>query len=151
MKKLFIGLSALVVLIGIFSITAISQKKQVWVAPRPGIWKVSAVDEENTNWTAVMRIARRGVKNKLVQYRGYFSWKSEDGETSGREFFNGTFDRHTGMMRLKAYRAKSEKGELGVGNYRAFLSGKGRRIGKGVWSGPETVPGTWFASWQGYK
>lgn len=151
MKKLFIGLPAIVFLIGIFSITAVSQKKQVWVAPKSGVWKVSAVDEENTNWTAVMRLNRRGVRNKLIQYRGYFGWKSEDGETSGREFFNGTFDRHTGMMRLKAYRAKSEKGELGIGNYRAFLSLKGRRISKGVWSGPETVPGTWFASWQGYK
>lgn len=151
MKKLFIGLPALVLLIGTFSIEAVSQKKQIWVAPKSGVWKVSAVDEENTKWTAMMRINRRGVRNKLIQYRGYFGWKSEDGEISGREFFNGTFDRFTGMMRLKAYRAKSDKGELGIGSYRAFVNRKGRRISKGVWFGPETVPGIWSASWQGSK
>lgn len=36
MKKLFIGIPALVFLIGISSITAVSQKKQVWVAPKSG-------------------------------------------------------------------------------------------------------------------
>lgn len=146
MKKLFIALPILVLIFGL-SPAVVSQTKQAWAAPKAGVWKVSATDEENTKWTAEMRIVKRGIRNRLVRYRGYFSWLSEDGETSGREYFNGTFDRHSGKLVLKAYRAKSEKGELGIGNYRAFVNRKGRNISRGVWYGPETVPGTWSAAW----
>ena len=151
MKKLFIVLPVVVLLISLSPLIATSQTKQAWVAPKAGIWTVTGSDEENIKWTATMRIAKRAVRNKLVRYRGYFAWKSEDGETAGREYFNGTFDRWSGRFLLKAYRAKSEKGELGVGNYRAFVSRKGRNIGRGVWSGANTVPGTWTASWERFK
>ena len=151
MKKLLIVLPVLVFLISLSPLTATSQTKQVWVAPKAGIWTVTGSDEENTKWTGTMRIAKRDVRNKLVRYRGYFTWKSDDGETTGREYFNGTFDRTSGRMRLKAYRAKSEKGELGVGNYTAFVNRKGRNISRGVWSGANTVPGTWSASWAKFR
>jgi hypothetical protein len=151
MRKLLFVLPVFVFLISISPLTAASQTKQVWVAPKAGIWTVSGSDEENTKWTATMRIAKRGIRNKLIRYSGYFSWKSEDGETAGREYFNGSFDRWSGSLRLTAYRAKSEKGELGVGNYRAFVSRKGRDISRGVWFGASTVPGKWAASWERYK
>lgn len=147
MMKLFIVLPILVLIFGLSPATGLSQTAQVWVPPKAGTWKVSATDEENTNWTADMRIEKRGVRNKLTRYRGYFSWLSEDGETAGREYFNGTFDRKRGKLLLKAYRVKSKKGELGLGNYRAFVNRKGRNISSGVWSGAETVPGTWSATW----
>ena len=151
MKKLLIVLLVLVLLISVSPLSATSQTKQAWVAPKAGIWTVLGSDEENTKWTGTMRIVKRGVRNKLVRYRGYFAWRSENGETTGREYFNGSFDRWSGRLLLTAYRAKSEKGELGVGNYKAFVNRKGRNIIRGVWSGADTVPGTWAASWERFR
>lgn len=124
MKKRSTSVLALLFLTGICSVAVFSQSKQAWVAPKAGVWKVSATDEENTKWTAEMRVARRGVRGKLIRYRGYFSWRSEDSETSGREFFNGSFDRFTGTLRLKAYRAKARKANWASATIKRLSVGK---------------------------
>lgn len=143
-------LFTVVLLLGISQTDLYSQSKLNWVEPRPGVWSVTGSDEEGLKWTAAMHIARTGFRDGMARYRGYFAWRSVDGATSGKEFFVGSFDKRTGRLSLKGYRAKNAKGELGVGNYTALLRQKGQRISRGRWSGQDTVPGTWSARWARY-
>lgn len=146
MKKLLIASAALILFIGICPFSAAAQRK-AWVAPKAGVWKVKATDEENTRWTATLRISKRGIGSRTIRYRGYFDWLSDDKEISGREYFTGTFTRSSGKLRLKAYAVKNVRGELGIGNYVASVNRKGRNINRGTWSGVDNVPGKWTAAW----
>lgn len=128
-----------------------AQAQKPWAPPKSGVWQVKGSDTENTAWTAELILTRRGSNKGQPRYKGYFEWKSEDGETSGREYFNGWFERKTGRLMLKAYSAKSEKGDIGVGNYLALGREKGTRLVGGRWWGHDVVPGTWTADWSGPK
>lgn len=142
MKKNFLAATLLLVLAGSF--TAVSaQAKRLWTSPKAGIWRVKATDEEKEVWRGRLTLARKS----NGKYRGYFYWISSDKTTSGREYFNGSFDRKTGKLRLKAYAVKNIKGELGIGNYLASVNKRGRNIPNGKWSGDESIPGIWSAVW----
>jgi len=147
MKKLFPVIAALVFLFAISPLAAKSQSKRPWIAPKSGVWRVSAKDEENIRWSGSMHIAIRPNHDGTTGYRGYFYWISDDKETSGREYFRGSFNKSTGKLRLKAYAVKNIKGELGIGNYLASVNRKGKNIFRGSWSGAENVPGKWSAVW----
>lgn len=150
MKKLFLAFSASVIFFAGWVFVAQAQTKKLWVAPRAGVWRVSAKDDENTNWSGRITLAKRKSGGRTVKYRGYFYWLSQDKETSGREYFRGSFNRTTGKLRLKAYAVKSERGELGIGDYNASVNRKGRNIFRGTWAGTDNVPGKWSAVWLKY-
>jgi len=142
MKKNVLAATLLLVLAGSF--TAVSaQAKRLWTSPKAGIWRVKATDEEKEVWRGQMTLARKS----NGRYRGYFYWISSDKSTSGREYFNGSFDRRTGKLRLRAYAVKNIRGELGIGNYLASVNKLGRNIPYGKWSGGESIPGIWSAVW----
>ncbi|HQU84003.1 MAG TPA: hypothetical protein PKY59_12785 [Pyrinomonadaceae bacterium] len=147
MKKLFFLLFSIVLFIGILPQTVSAQKKTVWVAPKVGVWKVYGKDVENIVWNGRMHLTKRTKDKAGIHYKGYFSWVSEDEETSGREFFTGLFSPKTGRLYLKASSVKNERGELGVGNYIAAVNQKGRKISRGRWSGKNVVKGIWSAEW----
>ena len=151
MKKLLFVFGALFLLIDILPLSVQAQTKALWVSPRAGVWNVVAKDDENTNWTARLKIAKRSIRNRIVHYSGHFSWISDDKETSGREYFTGSFNRATGKLRLKAYAVKNYHGELAIGNYIASVNRKGRNIYRGTWTGNDNVPGKWSAVWLRFK
>jgi len=137
-------LAAMLIFLLAGSVTAVSaQAKRLWTSPKAGVWRVNAMDEEKEVWRGPMTLT--GKSNG--KYRGYFYWVSSDKTTSGREYFNGSFDRRSGKLRLIAYAVKNIKGELGTGNYVASVNNRGRNITRGKWSGGESIPGIWSAVW----
>ncbi len=136
------------VLVAAFAIAGpvAAQERVKWVAPQSGTWEVIGVDEENVVWTgSSLRLARQTTSGNNVTVRGYFDWRSSDGEFMGREYVRGTFDRTNGRMLLRGYRIRNERGELALGRYVGFLGGKGRRIMRGRWGGNDVVKGEWSA------
>ena len=145
MKRAFV--SAVAILIAVTSAAeASSQKKDLFISPKAGVWTVTAVDEENTNWSGRLYLVRRAARRMNVRYSGQFYWRSADGAGIGREYFSGRFNRLTGKLVLRGHRITSIKGDLARGHYTASLS-RGRRIFNGSWSGEESVPGKWSARW----
>ncbi len=142
MKRTFLAFAAALLILSGSVIVAKAQAKRLWTAPKSGIWKVAANDEENTGWNARLTLIGK-VDGK---YRGHFYWISADKTTSGREYFNGRFNRRTGKLRLRAYAVKNIKGELGIGFYLASVNQQGRNI-RGKWNGNDTIPGEWSAVW----
>lgn len=142
MKGAFLAIAAAILLIGGSVIAVNAQGKRLWTAPKAGIWRVSANDEENTDWKGRLTLIRKADG----KYRGHFYWVSADKTTSGREYFNGRFDRRTGKLRLNAYAVKNIKGELGIGFYIASVNRQGRNI-RGKWNSNDTIPGEWSAVW----
>ena len=143
MKNTFLAFALAILILGGSAIAANAQGQRLWTAPKPGIWKVSAKDEENTVWKASLTLIRKGDG----KYRGHFYWISADKTSSGREYFNGRFDRRTGKLRLNAYAVKNIKGELVVGDYVASVKRRGLSIFRGSWSGDDNIPGKWTAVW----
>ena len=146
MKKLFFGFSVAVLFLAISPFTIRAQAARLWVAPRPGVWKVTAGDEANTKWSGQLRLSKVSGRGS-VKYKGYFYWVSGDKVTSGREYFTGHFMRRTGKLRLAGFKVKNNRGELGTSNYVASVNQKGKNIHNGSWSGNGSVPGKWSAVW----
>lgn len=151
MKKTFFLLFSFVLFTGFAAQTSPAQNKSVWVSPKIGIWQIAGKDEANTGWTGQIRFTGKTKSGSVVRYKGYFVWRSSDNETSGREYFRGTFDRRTGRLTLRGYAVKNVRGELGIGIYTGFVSQKGRRISRGSWGGNDVVEGTWSARWLKFK
>ncbi len=151
MKNLFFTLILIVFCIGFVPTTTSAQNKQAWVSPKIGVWQVVGKDEENIGWTGQIRFTRKTNSKSTVKYRGYFDWKASDGETSGREYFTGSFDKRTGRLRLKGYLLKNVRGDLGLGIYVGSVSQKGRRIRRGSWGGIDAVKGNWSAKWLKFR
>lgn len=145
MKKYFIPLFALVLLISIFGGAAFSQTQKT--PPATGLWKVTGKDDEGTRWMAYLRLKRNNFGRLPATYSGWFDWRSADGRISGREFFNGLFSK--GRLSFKAYKARYQRGQIGVGNYSSRVSEGGRFL-KGRWFGENVVPGVWQARWIKY-
>ena len=142
MKGVVLAFAAAMLIVCGSAIGANAQAKKFWAAPKTGVWKVSANDEENTDWNGRLTLIRK-VDGR---YRGYFYWISADKSISGREYFNGRFDRRTGKLRLNAYAVKNIKGELGIGFYIASVNRHGRNI-RGNWNSNDAIPGEWSAVW----
>ena len=142
MKSTFLAIAAAILILSGSAVTANAQGKRSWTAPKAGIWRVSANDEQNIDWKARLTLIRK-VDGR---YRGHFYWVSADKSVSGREYFNGRFDRRTGKLRLRAYAVKNIKGELGIGFYIASVIRQGRSI-RGKWNGDDSIPGNWSAVW----
>ena len=142
MKNTFLAIAAAILILSGSVVTANAQGKRSSTAPKAGIWRVSANDEQNTDWKARLTLIRRADG----RYRGHFYWVSADKSVSGREYFNGRFDRRTGRLRLRAYAVKNIKGELGIGVYFALVTRHGRNI-RGKWNGGDSIPGKWSAVW----
>jgi hypothetical protein len=137
---------ALVSVLGLAGSVA-AQERAKWVAPQSGIWAVTGVDEDNVVWTgSTLRLVRHGRMGSRVAVRGYFTWRSADGETVGREYVKGSFERANGRMLISGYRVRNERGELALGRYLGFLAARGRRITRGNWDGNDVVKGTWSAT-----
>ena len=151
MKNLFLTLFAVVLFIGFVPQISSAQNKSVWVAPKIGIWQLIGKDEENTEWTAQLRFTRKTTSKSITKYKGFFIWRSSNGEIVGREYFTGSFDKRTGKLRLKSYAVKNVSGSLAVGTYVGFVSRKGRRITRGSWDGNDVVKGTWSAEWLKFR
>jgi hypothetical protein len=125
-----------------------AQNKSRWVSPKAGVWQLTGKDEENINWKGRIMFTKKTYSDKsIVRYRGYIVWSSPDDESSGREYFTGTFDRRTGKLVLKGTSLKIESGDLALGIYTGFVNGKGRRISRGSWDGVDVVKGKWSANW----
>ncbi|CAN5630127.1 hypothetical protein BH20ACI4_BH20ACI4_34680 [soil metagenome] len=125
-----------------------AQNKSVWVSPRTGVWQLTGKDDENINWTGqIIFTGKTYSKNSIVRYKGYIVWSSPDDESSGREYFTGTFDRRTGKLVLKGTSLKIESGDLALGIYTGFVNQKGRQISRGSWDGVDVVKGKWSAKW----
>lgn len=147
MKRLLFVFSVAVLFLGVSVFETTAQTKRFWVAPKAGLWRVAAKDENDTKWSGRITLSKRGSNKGVVKYLGYFYWQSEDKETSGREYFNGSFNRKSAKLFLKAYAVKNVKGELGVGDYVASVRKEGRNIFRGSWSGKDNIPGKWSAIW----
>ena len=147
MEKLIVVLSAAFIFFVGSTAATHAQAQRSWVAPKAGVWRVAAKDEADTVWSGRVTLAKRGVSRRIVKYRGYFYWLSDNKETEGREYFKGSFDRLTGKLRLKAYAVRNVKGELGTGNYIASVNRKGKNIFRGMWDGENNIPGKWSAVW----
>ena len=79
-----------------------AQNKSHWVSPKAGVWQMTGKDEENINWKGQIVFTKKTYSNKsIVKYAGYIDWNSPDDETSGLEYFTGSFDRRTGKLVLK--------------------------------------------------
>lgn len=142
MKGIVLAFAAAVLIVCGLAIGVNAQAKKFWAAPKTGVWKVAANDEENTDWNGRLTLIRK-VDGR---YRGHFYWISADKTISGREYFNGRFDRRTGKLRLNAYAVKNIKGELGIGFYIASVNRHGRNI-RGNWNSNDAIPGEWSAVW----
>ena len=116
------------------------------IAPAEGIWSVSGKDIEKTNWKGSLTLKRKRVFNRSITYSGRFSWRSADGEAQGFEYFTGRFYRKTGLLVLKGYAVKIQRGDLAAGEYKAFVSNRGRKI-RGSWAGENIAEGNWLARW----
>lgn len=125
-----------------------AQNKSRWVSPKAGVWQLSGKDEENINWTGQIIFTKKTYFNKsIVRYKGYIVWSSPDIESSGREYFTASFDKHTGKLVLKGNSLKIVKGDLALGVYTGFVNRKGRQIRRGSWDGVDVVKGKWSAKW----
>lgn len=142
MKSTFLAFTAALLILSGSVVAVNAQGKRLWTAPKAGIWRVAANDEENTDWRARLTLIRKAEN----RYRGHFYWVSADKTISGREYFNGTFDRRTGKLRLRAYAVKNIKGELGIGYYIASVNRQGTNI-RGKWNSRDSIPGKWSAVW----
>ena len=147
MKRAILAISAILLIFLGLVLEGKAQAKKPWAAPRAGNWTVTARDEENTDWNGRLTLVRKGAG----KYRGHFYWISGDRSVSGREYFNGSFDRITGKLKLTSYKVKNIKGELGTGDYFARVNNKGRNIVRGSWTGEDNVPGNWKAVWNKAK
>jgi hypothetical protein len=147
MRKLVLVATSAVILSVATSATTHAQVRKLWVAPKAGVWKVAGKDEVNTVWTGSMTLTKRGAGKRIVRYRGYFYWLSDNKDTEGREYFNGSCDRFTGKFRLRGYAVKNVKGELGTGIYIASVNQRGRNVRRGSWGGEDNIPGKWSAVW----
>lgn len=151
MKKLIFLFLTIFFFIGSASVNSSAQSKSLWVSPKTGVWQLVGKDEENTVWRARLIFTKKTYSKSNVRYKGYFIWSSSNGETIGREYFNGSFDKRTGRLKLKSYAVKSVSGALGIGDYVGFVSQKGRRISRGSWDGNNVVKGTWSANWLKFR
>lgn len=142
MKSTFLAFAAAILILSGSAISANGQGKKLWAAPKSGIWRVTANDEENTDWKGSLTLTRK-VDGR---YRGHFYWVSADKTISGREYFTGRFDRRSGKLKLNAYAVKNIKGELGIGVYIASVKRQGRSI-RGKWNSADSIPGDWSAVW----
>jgi PKD repeat protein len=125
-----------------------AQTKSHWVSPKAGVWQLSGKDEENINWTGQIVFTKKTYSNKsIVKYKGYIDWSSPDDESSGQEYFTGSFDRRTGKLVLKGTSLKIVSGDLALGVYTGFVNRKGRQIRRGSWDGVDIVKGKWSAKW----
>lgn len=143
MKNCILAIAATILILGSSIVAVNAQSKKLWTYPKTGVWRVTAKDEENKIWNGRLTLNRKAGG----KYRGYFYWIDAEKATSGREYFNGRFDRSTGKLRLRGYAVKNVKGELGTGNYRATVNRQGRNIYRGSWSGQNSIPGKWAAVW----
>jgi hypothetical protein len=142
-----IGVFMVAVAFFAFTSALFAQTNRLWTEPKVGVWMVTAKDEEGIKWSGRLHLSRTSIKGAKVGYRGYFYWISGDRSTSGNEYFNGSFDRSSGKLRLHGYRTRNIRGELGTGNYRA--SGiAGKTLVRGSWGGQNSIPGTWSAVWK---
>lgn len=151
MKKLIFLLLIVVIFIGFSLQTLSAQNKSVWVSPKIGIWQIVGKDEANSGWTGQIRFTGKTKSKSIVRYKGYFMWRSSDNETSGREYFTGSFNIRTGRLRLKGYSLKNVRGNLGLGIYIGYVNQKGRRISRGSWDGIDAVKGNWSAKWLKFR
>ncbi len=151
MKKLIFFLLTVVFFIGFAPHATSAQNKSAWVSPKVGIWQLVGKDEENTAWKARLIFTKKTYSKSIVRYKGYFIWSSSTGKTIGREYFNGSFDKRTGRLKLKSYSVKSVGGALAVGDYVGFVSQKGQRISRGSWDGNNVVKGNWSAKWLKFR
>lgn len=151
MKRLLFLILSFVFVYGCRGETVAAQRSKIRVSPRIGIWKLTGKDTENTAWQGQIRFTQKNVLEKSVKYKGYFNWLSSDRKTSGREDFTGSFNKQTGILRLRSLGVKNNKGELAPGNYKAFITDKGKRISRGRWSGDNIVSGSWSARWLRFK
>ena len=125
-----------------------AQTKSRWVSPKAGVWQMTGKDEENINWKGQIVFTKKTYSNRsIVKYAGYIDWNSPDDETSGQEYFTGSFDRRTGKLVLKGTSLKNVSGDLALGVYTGFVNGKGRQIRRGSWDGVDVVKGKWSAKW----
>ncbi len=143
-RRLFIVL-ALFAVLAVVPTAADAQAKRAWVPPKLGVWKVVGSDEDGINWSGSLNLTTRKRIGQKYRYRGSFYWRSSDLEHSGREYFNGTFDRASGRFVIVGYRIVLAKGDLALGRYVGNLKERGRRIVRGSWGGADVVTGKWSA------
>lgn len=147
MAKRLLILLVVVIAAGFIPRALAAQTRSAFVAPRLGVWKVTGKDAENTGWSGRLHITRRQPSGRMLNIRGWFRWVSSDGETAGREYVSGRFDRSNGRLTLRGNEVKNERGEIMKTQYVAFVSKKGRMISRGRWFGEEVVEGSWRAGW----
>lgn len=152
MKKLFFFLCLAAFLIVSTPQFSAAQNKPVWVSPRTGVWQLTGKDDENINWTGRIIFTKKTYSNKsIVRYRGYIDWSSPDEDSSGLEYFTGSFDRRTGKLVLKGNSLKVVSGDLALGIYTGFVNQKGQQIRRGSWGGVDVVEGKWSAKWLKFR
>lgn len=152
MKNFFVLLLLAAFLIVFAPQFSTAQNKSVWVSPKAGVWQLTGKDEENINWKGQIVFTKKTYSNKsIVKYKGYIDWKSPDDESSGQEYFTGSFDRRTGKLVLKGTSLKNVSGDLALGIYTGFVNRKGRQIRRGSWDGVDVVKGKWSAKWLKFR